>query len=322
MPGSRSTSNVSTFLGLPASQLEPSGLDDVVLLGVPTDIGSDGRTGAHEGPRALRASSWTFGSYNHALGIDVLEEIRAVDGGDILVNVPESEREAALMDEVQRVVFGLCRGGQIPGLIGGNQALTLAALRGILQAKRRPVSLVHLTARHDLGCPLKGETGCMTAAVKEGLLRKGGVLQIGVRGSSRDGDESQEAFRAGFERLTIDDVRWDIHGSMETVRAMVGSSALYVSIDLSAFDPSVCPGVTLPSPGGLTSWEGQQVLRALVGADIVGFDVVGACPRFDQSELTSVVAVAMLHEVLSTVAAGRMSARVSVTGGSSGRTSA
>jgi arginase family enzyme len=80
--------------------------------------------------------------------------------------------------------------------------------------------------------------------------------------------------------------------------------------------------VTRPSPGGLNSWETQQVLRSLVGADIVGFDVVGLCPRADTSDLTSIVAVNIVHEILAAVADTREGSRVSLIGGSVGRTSA
>jgi agmatinase len=191
-----------------------------------------------------------------------------------------------------------------------------------VQAKRRPVSLLHFTAGHSLRKDSLGELGRVAQAQKEGLLKKGGVLQVGLRGPSRDGEESQEALRAGFERLSVDNVRWDIHASMEAIRNVTDGNTVYVSVDLSALDPSTCPGVTQPSPGGLSSWELQQGLRSLVGADVVGFDVVGLCPDFDTSDLTSIMAVGVIHEVLSVVAESRDGSRVSLIGGSSGRTSA
>ncbi len=309
----------SNFLGLRDVDDEEIESADVVLFGVPTDAGTDGRLGAREGPARVRSASWTFGSFNHALGQDILDDMLVADGGDL--DVVGCELEETL-ERVQARVFGLCRGGQVPGLIGGTQALTLGALRGVIQAKRRPVKVIHLSASHGLRGETKGEGGTMKRAHEEQLLKSKSVLQIGVRGPSQDDDEPREALRAGFERLTVDDVRSDIHGSMETIRSVAIGAPIYLSVDLSCLDPSVCPGVTRPCPGGLNSWEAQQVFRSLVGADLVGFDVSGLCPAWDSSELTSIMAVNILHEVLAAVADARDGSRVSLVGGSVGRNSA
>ncbi len=307
------------ILGLPAADSAATDGADIVLTGVPSDAGADGRLGAEHGPQGLRDVSWTFGGHSHALGRDIFDELSVVDGGDLPCTQDDL---AGLRIQVQERAYRLARGGQIPGFFGGNQSLTLGALRGIQQAKRRPVSLLHLTPSLGFRAHAQGETCTIAQAHAEGLIKKGGALQIGVRGPCYDGQESQEAFRAGFERLSIDEVRWDIHGSMETVRGFSTSLSLYVSVDLSSLDPSVCPGVTRPTPGGLSAWEMQQVLRSLVGADIVGFDVVGLSPAFDSAELAAVVGVGVLHELLVVIAESRDSARISIVGGSAGRTSA
>ncbi len=308
------------FLGLSRVQGPFDESVDVVLLGVPHDTGVEGRGGVGRGPSAVRGASWTFGRYSHALGLDILDELEVVDGGDIGIDVM-NEREA-LLSLVEEQTYALARSGQVPGLIGGSQLITLGALRGLRKAKRRSVSLLHITAKNRCRVDDMGEGGLLCSAYAEDLVRKPGVLQVGVRGPSRDGRETQRALSFGFERLTIDDVRWDIHNSMETVRARASQGSLYVSVDLSAFDLAVCPGVSRPSPGGLSCWEVQQVLRAALGADIVGFDVVGLCPPFDLADSTAIVAVSVLHELLGVLAEGRSSSRVSWLPGSSGRSSA
>lgn len=305
------------LLDLPASvELDAA---DVVLLGVSSDAGAELRKGARLGPASVRAVSRGLGTYSPALGIDVLEELTVVDGGDV---VSDQKEVSVLLEAVQVEVERRVRSGQVPGLIGGTQILTLGALRGIRRAKLRRVALLHLSAVHGLRTDEPGESGVIRAALTEGLLKEGGVLQVGLRGPSPDALESGEALRAGFERLTVDNLRWDIHGSMESVRAWAGGRALYISVDLSCLDPSVCPGVTRPVPGGLTCWEVQQVFRSLVSADILGFDIVGMCPEFDHSELTARVAANIIHEVLAALGYSREGARLSFTGGSVGRTSA
>lgn len=308
----------ASLLGL--ARAEPGELDmaDVVLFGAPSDAGCEGRTGARFGPESVRKLTSEWGTYSPALGIDIADELTVRDGGDI--TIAASELQPAL-SAVQAEVERLARGGQVPGFLGGTQSLTLGALRGMRRAKLRSVSLLHLSAFHGLSS-LDGESGVMRAALTEGLLKGSSVLQVGLRGPSRDAIESQEAFRAGFERLTVDNLRFDIHGAMETIRGWADGTALYISVDLSCLDPSMCPGVTRPVPGGLSSWEVQQVFRSLVGADILGFDIVGLCPAFDHAELSGRLVAGLFHEILSAIGYCREGARLSFTGGSVGRTSA
>jgi arginase family enzyme len=62
-------------------------------------------------------------------------------------------------------------------------------------------------------------------------------------------------------------------------------------------------------PGGLSTWELQQVLRALVGADVAGFDVVEIAPAYDPSGITGIVGVTLLQELLAAIADTRRSAK-------------
>src|SRR5690349_15054741 len=135
------------FLGLPRAGESISETPDVVLVGVPHATGADGRAGTEHGPKAVRGASWTFGRYRHAFGIDSLDEMDVLDGGDLgEAGVPLENSE--LLRQIEERTFALASGGQIPGLIGGSQLITLGALRGLRQAKRRPVSLLHITAKN------------------------------------------------------------------------------------------------------------------------------------------------------------------------------
>jgi hypothetical protein len=51
------------------------------------------------------------------------------------------------------------------------------------------------------------------------------------------------------------------------------------------------------------------VLRALVGAQIVGFDVVEVSPPYDPSGVTALAAAGVLHELMAVIADTHRSAR-------------
>jgi arginase family enzyme len=146
-------------------------------------------------------------------------------------------------------------------------------------------------------------------AAQEGLIRPEATLQLGVRGPYSSADDLAFALGRGFEVVSTDDVRWDLHAVVSQVRRLAEKGALYVSVDVSVLDPAYAPGTGFPVPGGLSTWELQQILRALVGAEIAGFDVVEIAPAYDPSGITGIVGVTILQEVLAALADTRRSVR-------------
>ena len=76
------------------------------------------------------------------------------------------------------------------------------------------------------------------------------------------------------------------------------SHHVYVSLDMSVFDPSLCPATNLPEPGGL-SWQiVVDILRAVARErDIVGMDVVECVPMGDHT-VTDYVAARIVYKVM------------------------
>lgn len=286
---------------------------DVVLSGAPIDFASGLRPGARFGPRAVREASQFFQSYSSALGVDIFDELSAVDGGD----VPELGADPAVaLGALSARAQQIASSGAIAGFIGGDQSVTLAALRGLRDAKLKGFSLLHIDACSDTLMASPGRVhhrAVVRQAIEAGLVRSGGLLQIGVRGPHSSAQEAGFSVARGGEVLSIDEVRWDLHAAVSAVRKLVTRGSLYVSVDVSALDPSLAPGTSVPSPGGMSTWELQQLLRALVGADIVGFDVVEIAPLYDPAGITALVGVTLLHEILAAIADTRRSGRPATT---------
>ena len=79
---------------------------------------------------------------------------------------------------------------------------------------------------------------------------------------------------------------------------VVGDGPVYVSFDVDGLDPVYAPGTGTPEVGGYTTWEAQQVLRGLMGIDIIGADVVEVSPPFDSASITSLNGAQMMWELL------------------------
>ena len=283
---------------------------DVLLCGVPFDGGTSFRPGARFGPRAVREASALARPFSAALGVDVYDELRVADGGDIAFATQDLGVALAAISARAELVT---RSGAIGGFIGGDQTLTLGALRGIQRAKKKAFGLLHIDAQsNSLGVAQAAHldhSSVLRHIIEEGLIRPDSALQLGLRGPYSSADDLAFAISHGVELVTMDEVRWDLHSVVSQVRKLVTKGALYVSVDVSALDPAHAPGTAFPLPGGMNTWELQQILRALVGAEIIGFDVVEIAPAYDPAGLTALVGVSIVHEILAALADTRRSGR-------------
>ena len=302
---------IPSFLRLPVWS-DPASVPavDVLLCGVPFDGGTSFRPGARFGPRAVREASALARPFSAALGVDIYDELRVADGGDVAFAA--HELGVALSAVAARAEL-ITRSSAIGGFIGGDQTLTLGALRGIQRAKKKAFGFLHIDAQsNSLGGPrdaLLDHSSVVRHALEEGLIRPDCTLQIGLRGPYSSADDLAFAVSHGFELVNMDEVRWDLHSVVSQVRKLVLKGALYVSVDVSVLDPAYAPGTAFPLPGGMNTWELQQILRALVGAEIIGFDVVEIAPTYDHAGITALAGVSVVHEILAALADTRRSGR-------------
>ena len=71
---------------------------------------------------------------------------------------------------------------------------------------------------------------------------------------------------------------------------------VYVSFDLDVLDPAFAPGVSHHEPGGFTTRQALDMIRAL-GGKVIGADLVELNPRRDPAGITEVVAAKVLKEI-------------------------
>jgi guanidinopropionase len=182
----------------------------------------------------------------------------------------------------------------------------LPILRAV--GEKRPVGMIHFDAHTDLydgyfggfkythGTPFR-------RAIEEGVLDPKRVIQIGLRGSMYDLDDFSFGEQAGVRLMRIEEAK-EIGSAaiMEEARRVVGDGPVYVSFDIDMLDPVYAPGTGTPEVGGFTTFQAQQMLRALRGLNIMGADVVEVSPPFDPSGLTAYAGVTMMFELLCSMA--------------------
>ncbi len=297
---------VSTFLRLPMHD-DPADLD-VMICGAPFDGGTTYRPGARFGPRGVRAASALTRGFHTGHDLDVFEHLRCADGGDIRcvpMDLPGS------MDAIQERVSRIVSAEAIPALVGGDHSVSLGALRAVAEV-HGPIGLVHFDAHSDTFGPAWGvdlhHGTVFRHAADEGLLRKGDVTQLGIRGPFTAADDLDAALSAGFEIVTIHEIKRDLAGVEARLKALAGRGKFYVSFDMDALDPAYAPGTGTPVPGGMTSYEALSLVRALSGLELVGCDVVEISPDHDPTGQTCQLAATVLVELLAVAASGMRAA--------------
>jgi agmatinase len=293
----------STFARLPP--LEEVGRADVAVVGIPFDTGTSYRPGARFGPIAIRQASRLLRGYHPGLDVMPFAVQQVADAGDIGVtpfDIPEAIRQIEtgareLLGSASRIIT-----------IGGDHTISLPLLR-VLREAHGPISLLHFDAHLDTWDTYFGQAYThgtpFRRAWEEGLLLEDTSMHVGTRGPIFEPQDLVNDERFGFKILSSMEVAdAGAADTVERIRARLGTGPVYVSIDVDVMDPAFTPGTGTPEAGGLTSREMLQIVRGLLGANIVGADVVEVSPPYDHAELTAIAASHLVYEFISLFAVG------------------
>jgi len=269
---------------------------DVAVTGVPLDLATTNRPGARFGPRAIRAATpgiswarpwpWDF---------DPFERLAVVDYGDCEFDHGAPELITAC---IEKHIAGILDSGAASLVLGGDHFVTYPVLKAYA-AKYGPLSLLHFDAHSDTWSEKtkRLDHGTMFYhAVREGLIDDSRSVQIGLRTTN---DEP-----LGFNIL---DARWVHQQGPEAVaarvREIVARQPVYLTFDIDCLDPAFAPGTGTPVCGGLSSWQALEVIRNLVGINLVGMDIMEVAPAYDVGEVTATAAATLAAEFLCLFAA-------------------
>jgi agmatinase len=297
-------SGVRTFARLPHTT-ELDGVD-VAVYGIPFDTATTFRPGARFGPEAIRSASALLRPYHAPLDVDIFEALSIADAGDLPVapgDTVETHRR------VEAALEPIVASGALALAMGGDHSVTLAELR-VLARRHGSLALVQLDAHADTWDEYFGQKyfhgTTFRRAVEEELVDPSSSVQAGMRGSLFARGDYEVSQELGFELLTTDELRAagpERFG--ELVRERAGDRPVFLSFDVDFFDPAFAPGTGTPEIGGFTTFEAQQLLRALRGLTLAGADVVEVAPAYDgPGQTTALAAANVIWELLALHALG------------------
>lgn len=270
---------------------------DVVISGVPYDLGTTNRPGSRFGPRALRqASSHIAWGPQWPFDFDPTHRLAIVDWGDHAFPVGYPEDMAAA---VEANTLGFLRAGCLPMTMGGDHFVTLPLLRAMATHHGGGLSLVHFDAHHDTTRTDRLNHGSMFFhAMNEGLIDPARSIHVGVR-MFNDWDDGFHVIDGRLvQRLAPEEVAL-------RVLEVTGGNRAYLSFDIDCLDPSCAPGTGTPIVGGPTTTTALDILERLGDLKLVGMDLVEVAPDYDVAEITALAGASIMYQVLHLLARGR-----------------
>ncbi|MEP9369425.1 agmatinase [Xanthobacter sp. VNH20] len=275
---------------------------DVAILGAPFDLGTQWRSGARSGPRAIREASTLFafghsGAYDHEDDVVYLPAgaARIVDMGDAdMIHTDTTQSHA----NIEAGVRAILKAGALPVVLGGDHSINIPCVAAF--SDEAPVHLVQFDAHLDFVDERHGVRNGHGSPMRRAAERAHvtGLTQLGIRNVSSTAREGYEdARRMGSDILSVRQIR---KLGTEAVLARIPAGArYYVSIDIDGFDPSIAPGTGTPSHGGFAYYEVLELLDGLAKrGTIVGVDLVEVAREYDPAGVTAILAAQILLNLI------------------------
>jgi agmatinase len=299
----------SGVFGLPHTRKESR----IILVQVPFDATTSYRPGTIAGPTTILDASMQVDLFDRTFGRVYEQGIHMLDEVDRIAKISEEAAEAAaeiieaggaqpehaplvkkvdaaceqVRTYVRAEVAKILAEGKIPGTIGGEHSVPLGAIEAIAAA-HPGVGILHIDAHMDFREAFEGFAFSHASIMHNVISRVPGVAKL-VQVGIRDFGERELAFaNAHKDRVHVhfdeDWARRQMDG--ERFRDLAASAIaqlpdkVYVSFDIDALDPSLCPNTGTPVPGGFSFHQAVVILETLKasGKKVVGFDLVEVAP--------------------------------------------
>jgi agmatinase len=263
----------ASTLGWPGSRYAPGRIREA--LGWMTMRAQDGRIYSND-TGALH--SWTP---------DLLR-----DRGDVAV-VPHDLM--ASLSACATAVEESVRDGGIPIVLGGDDSLLYACLKGFHDGQEGSIGILHWDAHLDLldesGAQGRySQSSGMRRALELERVSAAHSIQVGVRNFNFPASRRFIEERALAQLPAAEFSRLGTEAAVDHIRRRLeGCDHVFWAFDIDVLDPSAAPGAGAHEPGGLTSRHVLDAVR-LLASDCGGMSIVEVNPLTDHRDMTSILA--------------------------------
>lgn len=280
----------------PLSRSSPPG---IALLGFACDEGihrNNGRTGAADGPRAIRQALANL-AWHHPNPV--------FDASDVVC--PNGDLEGA-QNRLRQCVLDAILAKQRPLVLGGGHESAWGTYRGLLQAVQKidpklHVGIVNLDAHFDLRADPRGTSGTPFSQIAGWCHENDRMfhyLCLGISEASNTAALFDRAKRFGVEwRLDADLGMWRLDDTVDAVAAFAEKvGVIHLSIDLDVFSGSIMPAVSAPAARGVSLEAVEAIVATLLATGKVCVaEIVELNPALDIDDRGARTAAALVWQI-------------------------
>ena len=268
----------------------------VALVGAPLGAGSVTPGRCDLAPGLLRQTLARIGRYDVETAIEL--ETRVLDRGDVALANLTIEQATPLIAEA---VAASAATHQLTLLVGGNNAITRPAVRG-LDRDLATVGLITLDAHFDMRDTDEGlSNGNPVRALMDDGLPGRNVAQIGLASFANSAQMHADAILGGNLTITVGQVReGGVDDAIDRAFEHVAHcEALVVDCDIDVIDRSQFPGAPGARPGGMAAHDFFYAVRRLAADPRVRvIDLTEWDPPLDATDLSALTAARWVAECL------------------------
>lgn len=265
-----------------------------VLIGFAVDEGvrrNQGRTGAAEGPKALRQA---------LANLPAPTGTALWDAGDLQCHGQALE---AVQNELSTIVAQVRAQGGVPMVLGGGHEVAWGTFGGLVAQGQTPGRLLvlNLDAHFDLRHANTPNSGTPFAQIHQWCQTHGQPFHYTVLGISRFANTP-----ALFDRAQATGTRWRTDETLQTpadwaqaqaelAQDLQACDAVYLTICLDVLSATVAPGVSAPATLGVPLPFIEAVIEQVKASDkLIAADMAELNPSFDRDHQTARIGARLL----------------------------
>ena len=258
----------------------------IVLIPVPYDGTSTWGKGADKGPEAFLEASENMELYDIETDSEVYKK-----GIHLAEPILENSSPEAMVNRVHETVKKHIKRNKFVTVFGGEHSISIGNIRAFNECFD-DLTVLHIDAHADLRETYEGTKYNHACAVHE-ASKTTNLVQVGIRSMDAIEKTYMDSEKTFFAHDMVNDEFW-----MDNVIDLLGEN-VFITFDLDAFDPSICPSTGTPEPGGLLWYETLEFLkRVFEETHVVGFDIVELCPN-EVDKSSDFLAAKLYYKMLS-----------------------
>lgn len=273
---------------------------DIIVMGVPDESKSKApRKGSRNGPNALRKAFEHSENFKRSgKKIPILPMNGRIDNKKIfdLGNIRR--------DQLYDIVSDVLLQNKIPIVIGGDHSITSSTIKAIGKYTNKKINLIYFDAHPDFVTSVKDYYGSVVSDSIDFINLRTSIF-IGTRACEPEEMYNLKAHKA----VIINPLEIQEIGIKKTLKRIADTcidksddNDVYISIDLDCLDPAFAPGISVPTPCGLSTLELTYLVKKILEKkSVIGCDIVELCPSFDVNDVTANFSARLLKEILASI---------------------